>query len=109
MKAYVQRVRAEGLEPASYFASGPYPTDVVTRRGDTNVDFQTPSQTTGFGTVHTALAKGSRPIDGFATMIGSENNVVIVAARMTQEQRNLIPAIVAQAHRESATLAHASR
>jgi hypothetical protein len=109
MRKYVERVRAEGLGPASTFATGPFPGDILTRRGDTDVTFETPAQTVGVGTAYTAMAKGSRPIDGFAAMIGDENNVVLLAMRVPEAQDALISTIVVQARRESRKLAHAFR
>jgi hypothetical protein len=46
---FVERVIAEGIEPASDFPSGSYPKDKLTYRGKELVEFATPAETEGWG------------------------------------------------------------
>jgi len=47
-------VITEGIEPASDFPFGPYPTDTLKYHGDVTVEFQTPANTKGLGTITTS-------------------------------------------------------
>ncbi len=49
-KEFVDRVLAEGIEPASSFPYGPYPNDTIRNRGMNVVEFSTPAQADGLGT-----------------------------------------------------------
>ena len=62
-KAFVQNVVTEGIEPAGNFPSGPYPHDHVTYRSDKIVEYETPPQSVGLGTMSRLQMKNNL-IDG---------------------------------------------
>src|SRR5215470_5435588 len=64
-KAFVERVIAEGIEPATAFPFGPYPADTLKYRSENIVEFLTPAQKNGLGTA-SRLQKGDSPISGVA-------------------------------------------
>jgi hypothetical protein len=49
-KAFVEKVVAEGIQPASSFPYGLYPADLLMTRGQNVVEFWTPAKTEGLGT-----------------------------------------------------------
>ncbi len=107
-KAFAQSVIAEGIEPASSFLFGPYPTDKLTYRGDKVVEFETPANMQGLGTC-TRLQANSSPIDGVAILFGGganeDTNLVQLSARLAAADSDLIPVIVGQREKEAAAAA----
>jgi len=77
--AFVNRVIAEGIEPASAFPNGPYAGDTVFRR-DNIVEFKTPGGQQGMGT-QSRLQPADQPIFGMA-IIDKDNNVTISQVRL---------------------------
>jgi len=98
-KAFVNRVIHEHIDPASDFPFRPYPSDSLTRRSDTDVEFKTPGNTDGMGTKG-RLVKNSSPIDGVAIMT-ADDNLVLLEARVPPDLRNLVPTIIEQTRRAS--------
>jgi hypothetical protein len=78
-KAFAQNVIAEGIEPASSFPSGPYPTDKLTYRGKNIVEFETPTNTKGLGT-NSQVQIGTTPIDGVAIISLPNTDLVQLSA-----------------------------
>ncbi len=66
-KAFVQKIIQEGVEPESDFPFGPYANDILTRRSDSDVEFETPANTDGMGT-RSWLVKNADPINGLTLM-----------------------------------------
>jgi hypothetical protein len=62
-KSFVQEVIREGIEPASSFPSGVYPSDVLKYRTKSIVEFRTPGNSEGLGT-QSRLLKNANAIDG---------------------------------------------
>jgi hypothetical protein len=100
-KSFVDRVVAEGIEPQSSFPSGPFPSDVLTRRSATDVEFQTPPNAAGIGT-SSHLAKSGRPIRGVAIMTAN-NDLLLLDARVSPDEADLVPAIVGAVRNAAAT------
>lgn len=98
--AFVRNVIAEGIEPASDFPSGPYPTDQMTDLGGDALAFHTPAQTGGLGTLVGGFAQGDQPIDGVAFLTGADNDLNFLAMRLPADLQELGPAIV-QAYEEA--------
>ena len=107
-KAFAQSVIAEGIEPASSFPFGPYPTDKLTYKGNNVVEFVTPANAQGLGTC-SRLQANSSPIDGVAVLVGGganqDTNLVQLSARLSATESDLIPAIVGQREKEAAAAA----
>src|SRR5579863_2585625 len=61
-KTFAQNVIAEGIEPASDFPFGPYPSDKLTYRGKSVVEFETAANQQGLGT-DSRLQANASPID----------------------------------------------
>jgi hypothetical protein len=94
-KQFAQNVIAEGIEPASDFPPGPYPSDKLTYRGKSVVEFETPANTAGLGTDSRLLPNAS-PIDGVAMITGTDTDLVQLSARISGRDRDLIAVIVKQ-------------
>jgi len=92
---FVQDVVAEGIQPASSFPSGPYPSDSLYYRGKRIVEFQTPGNSEGLGT-QSRLLKSASPINGVAILIGPEPNLVQLSMRLTPDTDDLARFIVQQ-------------
>ncbi len=100
-KTFAQNVIAEGLEPASDFPFGPYPSDKLTYRGKNIVEFETPADAQGLGT-DSRLQANASPIDGVAIISGKYTDLVQLSARVPVSDADLIPAMVGQAEKEAA-------
>ena len=91
-KEFVARVIGEGIEPASAFPEGPYPGDILHRRSDTEVEFETPAESEGMGT-RSRLVKNGDPIRGLA-IVTNENDLVLLDVRVERGLRRLAPTII---------------
>lgn len=100
-KTFAQNVIAEGIEPASDFPFGPYPTDKLTYRGNNIVEFETPANAQGLGT-DSRLRMNASPIDGVAIVVGTDTDLVQLSARLSATDGDLITAMVGQAEKEAA-------
>ena len=98
---FVQDVIAEGIEPASSFSAGPYPTDKVTYRNKKIVEFETPPKTKGLGT-DSRLRVNSCAIRGVAILFGEETSLAYASLRLSPRNQDLIQTIVRQIEREAA-------
>jgi hypothetical protein len=98
-KAFVTDVVAEGIEPASSFPSGPYPTDKLTYKSDEIVEYVTPADHEGLGT-RSRLQASSIPISGVAILTGEEFSLTHLAVRLPPNLANLAPAILQQVEHE---------
>jgi hypothetical protein len=97
---FVQKVIAEGIEPASSFPFGPYPTDKLTYKSNEIVEYITPANTDGLGT-NSELKKSGYPISGVAILAGEEPNLVLLIARLPPATSDLTPAIIQQVERDA--------
>lgn len=93
-------IRMFDLPPDS-FPSGPYPTDVLTYKSPTVVEYRTPARADGLGT-HSWLAKNDDPIEGVAILVGEAPDLLLLSARLPRELRRLAPAIVRELELEAA-------
>lgn len=89
-KQFVQNVIAEGMEPASDFPSGPYTTDKLNYRTPEWVEFETPANTQGLGTV-SRLQANANPISGVVFL--KDINLIQLSARLPDKDSDLIPII----------------
>ncbi len=101
-KAFAENVIAEGIEPASSFPFGPYPTDKLTYRSKSVVEFETPANTAGLGT-DSRLQSNASAIDGVAILSGADTDLVLLSGRLSEKDHDLIPLIVQQVESEAAT------
>jgi hypothetical protein len=97
-KAFVTRVIAEGIEPASSFPFGPYPKDKLIYKSNKIVEYQTPPNTDGLGT-KSRLQKNSIPISGVAILEGADTNLIQLSARLPLDLADLTPTIIQQVER----------
>jgi hypothetical protein len=100
-KAFAQGVIAEGIEPANDFPFGPYPSDKLTYRSKSVVEFETPANSHGLGTDSRVQVNAS-PIDGVAIIAGADTDLVQLSARFPANDSDLIPAMIAQVESEAA-------
>jgi hypothetical protein len=93
-KTFVQHVINEGLEPASDFPSGPYPSDKLTCKSDRMVEYQTPSHSKGLGTM-SRLQAGDYPISGVAILQGQNPpSLLFLALRLPSGLNDLASPII---------------
>jgi hypothetical protein len=96
----VQNVIAEGIEPASAFPSGPYPTDKLTYRSKEIVEYVTPANTMGLGT-NSHLQQNEDPISGAAILAGEALDLIYLSVRLPPQDNELIRIIVRQTERDA--------
>jgi hypothetical protein len=99
-KAFADGVIKEGIEPASNFPFGTYPTDTLKYHGDVTVEFQTPANTEGLGT-ELGLPPNDQPINGVAAIKwdGEDIYLVCLTVRLTPDTRDLTTQIIQQFER----------
>lgn len=94
-RAFVKKVIAEGIVPATEFPAGPFPKDKLVYRSSESVEYQTPAQTEGLGT-HSRLLPGNLSISGIAVLVGQEPNLLFLASRLPSNMADLATIIVQQ-------------
>jgi hypothetical protein len=94
-KSFVERVIAEGIEPASSFPVGPYPEDKLTYRSKRLVEYETPASAEGLGT-NSRLKKNAYPIRGVAILIGDTPDLMLLAVRLPPDLTDLASPIIQQ-------------
>lgn len=99
-REFVTDVVNEGIEPATFFPSGPYPKDKLTYKGNELVEYETPSQTEGLGT-DSRLQKNAQPIRGVAILVGEDPDLVQLSVRLPANQVDLTTVIIQQVEREA--------
>jgi hypothetical protein len=97
-RAFVASVIAEGIEPKENFPAGPYPTDKLTYRTPTQVEFATPAGKDGLGAA-AGLGASPLPVVGLAKLAGPADgpDLYLLAVRLPAAQADLAAAIVAAA------------
>ncbi|WP_125486518.1 hypothetical protein [Edaphobacter aggregans] len=100
-KAFVRDVIANGFAQANDFPFGPYPNDQLIYKSKEIVEYQTPAQTDGLGT-QSRLQKNADPIRGVAILVGSNPDLVFLAARLPPDKTDLASIIIRQAELDSA-------
>lgn len=98
-KAFVDKVIAEDIEPATDFPFGPYPQDKLTYKSKEVVEYETPAEAEGLGTA-SRLGKSADPIRGVAILRGETPDLVLLSVRLSVEQARLAPAIIQQVENE---------
>lgn len=93
--AFVDGVISEGLEPASDFPKGPYPTDKLKYLSKEAVEYETPANHDGLGT-NSNLRKNSSPIKGVAIFDpnGEDRGLVYAALRLPPDAADLASIII---------------
>jgi hypothetical protein len=99
-KAFAESVIAEGIEPASDFPFGPYPNDKLTYRSKSVVEFETPANREGLGTF-SRLQVNASPIEGVAILAGEDTDLILLSARLSEKDCDLIATIVGHVEKES--------
>jgi len=99
-RAFVEKVIAEGLEPASAFPSGPYPKDKLNYRSKEMVEYETPAGADGLGTT-SRLKKDADPIRGVAILLGEPPDLLLLSVRLPANLSNWESAIVQQLERDA--------
>jgi len=98
--SFVKSVIDEGIEPASDFPSGPYPSDKLTYLTNEMVEYQTPANADGLGT-HSLLIKNGDPIRGVVILFDDALNLLHLHVRLPPELESLAPIIIRQAERDA--------
>ena len=98
----VAKVRQMLAQPSSAFPSGPYPTDKLTYKSDSIVEYQTPAKADGLGLgVYSRIERGDTPIDGVAMLIGNRPDLILLSVRLPSILQTLARPIIAQAERDA--------
>ena len=94
-KPFVQQIIDEGLIPKEEFPFGSYPSDALTRRSDTEVEFVTPGNSEGIGT-YSRVAINGQPISGVAIWLPDDDmDLVVLDIRLPPEMHDVSTAIIA--------------
>jgi len=101
-KMFVEQVIHEGVEPESNFPFGPYPNDILKRRGDFEVEFETPANMDGMGTRGRLMKKNADAISGLAIMT-RDGDLLQLNVRTPPPLRNLIPTILESTLRQNSS------
>ena len=80
----------------------PFPTDVLTYRSKTVVEYTTPARADGLGTMNSWLKRNDSPISGVAILIGNPPDMLLLSVRLPPEVAPLKPAIVRGVERSAA-------
>jgi hypothetical protein len=102
-RAFVQKIIAEGSEPASAFPFGPYPNDKLTYKNKETVEYETPAQADGLGT-QSRLQKNGHAIRGVAILVGEDPDLLSLAIRLPSEKNDVTPIIIQEMEREAAAV-----
>lgn len=82
-------------------AFGPFPKDILTYKNDSVVEFTTPAQADGLGTLF-SLKKSSSPIHGVAILDHNTFDLVLLSVRLPSDLTGFASVIVRQVERDSA-------
>jgi hypothetical protein len=96
----MERVINEDIEPAGNFPYGPYPNDKLVYRNDRTVEFRTPPDSEGLGTMSRFRAD-SLPIHGVA-VLSDEMSLVRLAVKLSPDEADIRSHIIRQFERENA-------
>ena len=99
-KAFATAVMKEFDPPINSIVFGPYPTDTLTYKSKTAVEFKTPPLKEGLGT-YKWIKKSGSPIDGVAILVGQAPDLLLLSVRLPPNLDGLTSAIVRQAERET--------
>ncbi len=88
------------LTPPDTFSFGPYPNDALTYKGKTIVEYRTPAETEGLGTL-SSLKKNDSPIEGMAILVERTPDVMQLAVRLPPDLKGLSATIINQVEREA--------
>lgn len=94
-RSYVEKVIAEGIEPASHFPIGPFPSDHLTAISNRIVEFVTPPQTQGLGSFNN-MRPTSDSISGVAILKGDGPGISMMTLRLPQDSNDLAPILMRQ-------------
>ena len=99
-KAFAQDILQLDDYAASEFPFGPYPQDNLIRQNDWIVEYRTPSDSEGLGTIN-GLPTGNLPVQGVAILRDqSVDCLFFLAVRLPSDMANLAQEIIKQAEHE---------
>lgn len=98
---FVQRVIAEGIEPAKDFPVGPFPNETLTYRDRRTVEYVTPAYTYGTGT-DSSLMPTANPIEGVVLLHGQDLDAIQLSVRLPAQLRELAKIIIRQVEADMA-------
>jgi hypothetical protein len=94
-KDFVARVNEEAGDLRQNYETGPYPSDKLTYKSKSMVEYRTPAGTDGLGT-YAGLKKNNEPIEGVAVLVGRVPSLVLLSVRLPAKLRGLTPIIIKQ-------------
>lgn len=97
---FLRNVIAEGLEPTSDFPTDPFPSDHLTYKTKELVEFTTPADHKGLGTM-SRLLPSDQAISGMAFLTGEETNLIQLNVRLPPTAASLTEIIVREAEQQT--------
>jgi hypothetical protein len=96
---FAKQIADEQFSPKLVYS--PYPSDKLTYKSKSVVEFRTPANTEGLGT-DAGLTKNELPIDGIAIFRSPPPGLFLLAVRLPADLARLAPVIIAQVERDAA-------
>jgi hypothetical protein len=100
-RAFVESVINEGIAPAGDFPFGPEPTDKLIYQSDRIVEYQTPPNSEGLGTL-SRLKKNEGPIGGVAILRGPTPDLLLLTVRLPPDMNGFSSDIIKETEQENA-------
>lgn len=75
-------------------AYGPYPTDTLVYKDERTVEYRTPPNKNGLGTITGRLGEDSDWIDGVAMLEGETPDLLLLSVRLPADMSTLVPQII---------------
>jgi hypothetical protein len=104
-RAFVDQVIKEGQRPASDFPFGLYPTDKVIFQSNRVVEYQTPRNSDGLGTM-SMLKANDLPINGVVILRGEDPDALQISVRLPPTMNDLASQIIKQIERDNSPTMH---
>jgi hypothetical protein len=97
---FVKKVEAEGIDVDAPYLVGPFPNDTLKYINSDAVEYMTPPNETGFGTLSRLKANGS-PITGIAILRLERGSLLQMSMRLPDDMAGLRPVIIQELEREN--------
>jgi hypothetical protein len=73
---------------------GPYPTDKLTYKDERTVEYRTPPNTKGLGTITGRLGENGDPLEGVAILEGETPDLLLLSVRLPTDMRYLAAQVI---------------
>lgn len=97
---FVKKVEAEGIDVDAPYLVGPFPNDTLKYLNNDAVEYMTPPNETGLGTLSRLKVNGS-PITGIAILHLERGSLLQLSVRLPDDMAGLRPVIIQELEREN--------